>query len=429
MGSLFFGDKQEQATVDCSGEARNYFIILCLSCTVRLSLSEIWVIAIDWRFSNLPALQIEEQTEQQSHLYNMASSVEAPQQYKQPSRKGKRAWRKNVNVSEIQEGLDTVRDEVIQGGVIAEKSSETLFTLDTTGSAAIQKAYNKVHKPLKSDQILAQRSAVPAVDGRKRSGVTDGVVEPSSKRRKGNGLSHKEYERLKNIAFGGETVQKDVIKADGTPAHDPWEDVAEQQDPRFSYLEKPKKVRAPRTLQEGPISLVAGAKRIPAVKKPNAGISYNPSFQDWDQLLTEEGAKEVEAEKKRLKDAEEERVRLEKIAAAQDERDDIQMEDESAWEGFESEYEGEECLTKRRPERKTPAERNRLKRRKEAERQAKWDAQMKKRAQQALQIKSIVQQVEARERARAVAKVQAGNSSSDEIDDRVLRRRKLGKAS
>lgn len=359
----------------------------------------------------------------------MATSVDAPQQYKQPSRKGKRAWRKNVDVSEIQEGLETVREEVIQGGVVAEKPSEDLFTLDITGSVAIQKAYNKVHKPLKSDQILAQRSAIPAVDGRKRSGITDGVVEPSSKRRKGNGLSHKEYERLKNIAYGGETVHKGVINADAPPLHDPWEDVVEQQDPRFSYLEKPKKAKAPRTLKEPSISLIAGAKRIPAVQKPKAGTSYNPSFQDWDQLLTEEGAKEVEAEKKRLKEAEEERVRLEKIAAAQDERDDIQTEDESAWEGFESEYEGAEWLTKRRPERRTPAERNKVKRRKEAERQAKWDAQMKKRAQQALQIKYIAQQVEEHDRAKAEAKVQGGDSSSDETDHRILRRRKLGKAS
>ena len=361
--------------------------------------------------------------------WEMAASVEAPQQYKQPSRKGKRAWRKNVDVSEIQEGLDNVREEVIKGGIIAEKASEALFTFDTTGSVAIQRTYNKIHKPLKSDQILAQRSAVPAVDSRKRSGVTDGVVESSRKRRRGNGVSHKEYERLKVIAYGGETVPKDIINADGTPAYDPWEVVVDQQDPRFSYLEKPKRVKAPRTMKEAPISLVAGARPEPAVKKPNAGISYNPSFQDWDQLMTEEGAKEVVAEKKRLMEAEEERERLEKIAAAQDERDDIQTEDESAWEGFESAYEGEEWLTKRRPERKTPAERNKAKRRKEAERQAKWDAQMKKRAQQAQQIKSIVQQVEASKGAKAAAQVQAGGPASEDVDDRVLRRRKLGKAS
>jgi nucleolar protein 53 len=40
----------------------------------------------------------------------------APHQHKQPSRKGKKAWRKNVDVSEIQEGLEEVRDELILSG-------------------------------------------------------------------------------------------------------------------------------------------------------------------------------------------------------------------------------------------------------------------------------------------------------------------------
>jgi nucleolar protein 53 len=39
----------------------------------------------------------------------------APQRHKQPSRKGKKAWRKNVDVSDIQEGLELIRDEVIKG--------------------------------------------------------------------------------------------------------------------------------------------------------------------------------------------------------------------------------------------------------------------------------------------------------------------------
>jgi nucleolar protein 53 len=44
-----------------------------------------------------------------------AVSPGAPQQHKQPSRKGKKAWRKNVDVSDVQEGLELVRDEVIKG--------------------------------------------------------------------------------------------------------------------------------------------------------------------------------------------------------------------------------------------------------------------------------------------------------------------------
>ena len=45
----------------------------------------------------------------------MGQSNEAPQQHKQPSRKGKKAWRKNVDVTDIQVGLDEAREEVING--------------------------------------------------------------------------------------------------------------------------------------------------------------------------------------------------------------------------------------------------------------------------------------------------------------------------
>ena len=45
-------------------------------------------------------------------------STEAPQQHKQPSRKGKRAWRKHVDVSDVQAGLEEVREEVIKGSVL-----------------------------------------------------------------------------------------------------------------------------------------------------------------------------------------------------------------------------------------------------------------------------------------------------------------------
>lgn len=57
----------------------------------------------------------------------MSASVDAPHQYKQPSRKGKRAWRKNVDVSEVQDGLRLLKDEEIKGyycrpGTIASKN-------------------------------------------------------------------------------------------------------------------------------------------------------------------------------------------------------------------------------------------------------------------------------------------------------------------
>ena len=41
----------------------------------------------------------------------------APQQHKQPSRKGKKAWRKNVDITQIQVGLGDAREQTIQGQV------------------------------------------------------------------------------------------------------------------------------------------------------------------------------------------------------------------------------------------------------------------------------------------------------------------------
>lgn len=44
-----------------------------------------------------------------------SGSTVAPQQPTQPSRKGKKAWRKNVDVSEVQKGLADLNDEIIRG--------------------------------------------------------------------------------------------------------------------------------------------------------------------------------------------------------------------------------------------------------------------------------------------------------------------------
>ncbi len=255
------------------------------------------------------------------------------------------------------------------------------------------------------------------------------MIEPSSKKRKRNGVSLREYERLREVAYGRQSV-KDIIKTDDAPDHDPWAVEEEEQDPRFSYLEKAKPIRAPPTLKEAPISLAEGKGTIPAIPAPNPGTSYNPVFQEWDALLTAEGKKEVEAEKKRLHETALEQQRLERIAAAEKERNlDIQTEDESAWEGFESDYEGAEWLKKKRPERKTPSERNKIKRRKEAERKEKWEKEQKEREKRERQIGEIIKKAkdEAKQKALAKAGAEVGDEEGEEVDERVLRRRKLGK--
>ena len=183
------------------------------------------------------------------------------------------------------------------------------------------------------------------------------------------------------------------------------------------------------TLKEAPVTLAAGTETIPAVTVPKGETSYNPNFQDWDALITFEGQKEVEAEKKRLFEAKAERRVLDRIAAAQNERStDIQTEDESAWEGLESDREATEWSKKRKSVRKTPAERNRAKRRKDAERTSKWKKKEKERQKQENQIAVIVKKIQEQAKAKIVVKkAEGGSEGAHNVDERVSRRRKLGK--
>jgi nucleolar protein 53 len=318
-------------------------------------------------------------------------------------------------------------------GVIAEKDSAELFTLDTTGDSGVNKKYLKNRKPLKADEIIAQRSAVPTVTLRKRPGdkTTEGIVEP--KRQRTSYVSHKELMRLRKIADGRHQGQDIVQVVD--PAYDPWDEkcdmLAQVQDPRFSFLPKPEKKKVPKTLQRKPISLAASGKTIPAVQKPEGGYSYNPTYKEYEERLFSEGEKEVAAERKRLATAEAERLELEAAAksaaeaAAAEARGDLsEWDEDSAWEGLESGAEDMK-LNAKRPERKTPAQRNRIKRRKEEERKMKMAAEIKRKQEQAAQVKKIAKAMAVKEDSGSL--VIKDDDSSSEGDDLELRRRKLGK--
>lgn len=310
-------------------------------------------------------------------------------------------------------------------GVLAEKPSDELFTIDTVGSEEVRKATAKKHKPLKSEEIIAQRSAIPAVDTRKRlsSKVTDGVIEPKTKKQKKDWVSRKDWLRLKQVAKENNPTNK----VEPGAHYDPWadnEDPTPLDDPQFDFLEKPKPKVAPVTLKHAPISLAANGKPIPAVRAPNAGTSYNPTFEEWDQLLQEQGQKQVEVEQKRLEEEQKELERQRLIDEAKDDDGEVKSDDESAWEGFESEYEKPDWLKKKRPERKTKTERNKAKRRKEAERKAKWDAKQKRKEEQVAQAKAIAQKLQEQG---VETKQDSDADTSDEGDETTLRRRPLGK--
>lgn len=355
----------------------------------------------------------------------MPSTIGQPQQHKQPSRKGKKAWRKHVDLTDVQEGLEKLQEEIRQGGPISEKPSDELFMVDTAGSEDIKKKH-KLQKPLKVDEILAQRSAVPAIDSRKRtSRVTDGVVEPASKRQKKDWVSRKELQRVKNSLDKQSHLASEDLQEDA--GFDLWSAVPDQalEPVADEYIPKVQPKVAPATIRRAPAPMTASGRPVRAVQNPDAGSSYNPSFEAWDELLNREGEKEVKAEQARLQKARLEAEREARVRASALEADrEGETDYESAWEGFETEND-EAALKKKRPERKTQAQRNKIKRRKDVERQAKHEAAMGKKYKQAED--TIMALVKAEEQ-KSLAPIDGQEEEEEQYDEEgtQLRRRKLG---
>lgn len=373
-------------------------------------------------------------------------SILPPQQHNQPSRKGKKAWRKNVDVTEIQAGLEEVREQVIKGGIVSEKPSSELFTTDIVGSDSIRTKH-KVGRKLKADEILTQRSAVPSVSTYTRSTtgvieveqkITDGIVR-DAKRQKRDYVGYKEYERLRKIAYGGDTQHRDIVKGHEEGAsYDPWDTLVPNSNNKAAngWIKEKRPVREPVTLKRKPVSLAKNGRDLPAVIKPDAGKSYNPTFADWDNLIQRMGAKEVEAEKVRQEEARKEREiqELREKAKREEEMEQAgygsnwESEWESEWEGIMSENEEKEWLSRKRPERKTKAERNKIARRKEDERKKLHDESRKKHEQQVAQITQIAQEqmLAEMERQKKLQLQRTKVESSEDEAELELRRRRFG---
>jgi len=116
------------------------------------------------------------------------SVVGAPSQLSQNTRRGKKAWRKNIDIDNVEEGLETIRlEERVLGTALHNQPDKDLFAVDTAGDEGgaypatvsellhgrliirdtVRRRLPKFSKAqLTSTKILSQRSAVPAVSSR-----------------------------------------------------------------------------------------------------------------------------------------------------------------------------------------------------------------------------------------------------------------------
>ncbi|KAI0252804.1 hypothetical protein BJV78DRAFT_1305050 [Lactifluus subvellereus] len=180
-----------------------------------------------------------------------ASIVGAPAQHNQSSRKGKKAWRKNVDIEDLEEKLEGLREEERTfGSTLQERTDNELFIVDTKGDDKVRRSLPRFSRTaLKSYQIISQRSAVPAVHARPRRSL----------------VSPRERERLLRIA------RKD--------RRGPLNSIVDPSQPGagsalLEVSEAAPDVPHPRT-----------AITLPAVPAPHAGTSYNPPEAAHTALL------------------------------------------------------------------------------------------------------------------------------------------------
>ncbi|KAH7911482.1 P60-like protein [Hygrophoropsis aurantiaca] len=232
------------------------------------------------------------------------SSLGAPSQHKQSSRKGKRAWRKNIDIQPVEDGLEGLRaEERVIGSILQKQTDDQLFQIDVHGDDKVRKSLPRYTKDqLTATKILNQRSAVPAVFSRP-TGTT--------KHNAGVKINQADKQRLLRMAkrpvkgpfntildptkFGAGSAIIDVSNAvKNSGGYDAWAPIVGEE--VKDGLETVKKATVKKPEFEHPRDLI----EIPAISEPHQGASYNPPASDHEELIR----KAYEVEQRRVQKAE-----------------------------------------------------------------------------------------------------------------------------
>jgi len=295
-------------------------------------------------------------------------------------RKGKKDWKKNIDISEVENELDEIRkEEIAFGGKIEDQSNEDLFTIDVEGDAEVKRK-NKSKKLLTIEEILKPQSKVKSLGSNrsKNNNVSRYNLSKYTKekvtqinKRKAEGKIKKDVKKKKT----GSIIAKDLWK----------EEDAEPKEINFFNQPKPK---APSTLKYNKL-----AEKIEAVKIGHPGTSYNPTFTDHQDALRI--AVDIEQKK------EDEKARIEKELSYPpelDEMSDHEVMDDNDEEEDDEENTIEDQKIIKTNERKTKAQRNKEKKNKEKEEKRLAKLKEKEMSKQIEEIEKIQKSIDDKEK-------------------------------
>lgn len=240
---------------------------------------------------------------------------------KQTSRKGKKAWRKNVDIADVSAGLEASRDrERVMGNL----DTDPDFIIDHDPDASAPVAV----RPLKTAEILANKSRVPALNPKHTPASKQARIRRTDLLRlvKLTGGKYKEESRtngrIENDGIVRKLSSSDIWGEPEPAAHDPTANFTSTTE--YTAPSKPPQTisKAPRTIKE--FESVA-----------HAGKSYNPSLELWKALIGREHSVENKHEQARQQ-AQSHRERIAHLMET--------LQDQTGFSSSEEESDGEQDL-------------------------------------------------------------------------------------
>ncbi|KAI8806394.1 ribosome biogenesis protein Nop53/GLTSCR2 [Cladochytrium replicatum] len=330
----------------------------------------------------------------------------------QPSRKGKKAWRKNVDIQDVEQQLEQLRTEEIVGGIRAHRQNDNdLFVIDRAPTEEVKKLHKL--RPLTIDQILKPHSKLPAIVSRRGPSSTLKVVVENG--RKSRALS-KVQQRLIKKAAERIAKKKDMhdgnhstgvwevdrrnkagVKASSGMA-DLWNVTLDEQEALVASLDPKMREFVEHALAKKPKrpKLPVHTTPVPAVVPSHPGNSYNPTFDDHQKAL--KLAADQEIAKIESREAAEKKLSYPKELDDLDDEMFFMNESDGESEKDEGVEEGSIRHTKAvtAEARKTKSQRNKEARRREKLRQEQQEREQRQLLKQINQAESLLKEVEAK---------------------------------
>jgi len=254
-----------------------------------------------------------------------------PKIRKNASKKSKKSWRKNIDMTDVENFLEDQRLEERTGGILSEKTDEDIFTLDTDGAdKAEKKSKKREEKPLKCFALLQglpgandpkikrnrlrtkEERMNPVVKRKLKTLVEQGVV---SKKLKGSLATRAEYIKQRKENEAERRTRRrtkfdfdlwDEVNASSQETSETRKDGKSDEKPDDSWISTETKTHSAIWTSKH-VPKAAKTRKfdtgtlLPAVEVPHPGQSYNPALSDHQDVMWQAALVEITKEKERLK--------------------------------------------------------------------------------------------------------------------------------